>query len=154
MSANQDISGQEILFKELVARKYNSIGEIRDAFVHTVEEETKSSPYYICSNGVKRPKPRRISKRKECPWNIFASCTEADGNKWTVKMKNSNIDSHNHPIAIDKTIYHAYRKTNGDQQVKITQMLKPHIRPNQIMRFVKESDENAKMEVKDIYNHR
>ena len=32
MSANQDISGQEILFKELVARKYNSIGEIRDAF--------------------------------------------------------------------------------------------------------------------------
>ncbi|KAG1472311.1 hypothetical protein G6F56_001610 [Rhizopus delemar] len=169
MSTNQDISGQEILFKELVARKYNSIGEIRDAFgkhtllwldfpittivstqrtvrlgcvhsdskrehrkerLHTVEEETESNPYYICSNGVKRPKPRRISKKKECPWNIFASCTKADGNKWTVKMKNSYIDSHNHPIAIDKTIYHAY------------------------LRFVKESDENAKMEVKDIYNHR
>ncbi|CAO3677482.1 unnamed protein product [Rhizopus stolonifer] len=74
---------------------------------------------------------------------IFASCTKADGSKWTVKMKNSNIDSHNHPIAIDKTTYHAYRKMNDDQQVTIAQMLKSHIKPSQVVRFVKESDENS-----------
>ncbi|KAG1444360.1 hypothetical protein G6F56_010331 [Rhizopus delemar] len=126
MNTDQGVSCQEMLFKELVTRKYNNIDEIRDAFVYTVKEETESSSHYVCSNGVNRPKPKRISKKKECSWSIFASCTKSDDNKWTVKMKNSNIDSHNHPIAIDKTIYHVYRKTNGDQQVTITQMLKSH----------------------------
>ncbi|RCH79653.1 hypothetical protein CU098_008505 [Rhizopus stolonifer] len=42
-------------------------------------------------------------------------------------MKNSYIDSHNHPIAIDKTIYHAYRKTNGDHtDAEITYKTKPN----------------------------
>lgn len=140
-------------FKCIHGGKYKPHRQPADNVLDQGNTDEKGEGRYDCSNGVVKLKPRRTTKRLDCPWVMYTSCTQNDGH-WKIRADKSKIREHSHELSTDPLLYANARKIDEDLKADVLEKSAAGIKPAQIIRTTMDINGQPTMIAKDIYNIR